>query len=337
MSNNAVIPANFGAVSAEFRGQPIENDLGAGIQGGYGVIGFKGKVWSIRKGGTDTPLMRDDGDGPRNSIEVVILKSATVVSKIWYERGYVEGSTAAPDCYSTNGVTPAAGATNKQSAACTNCPMNAWGSRITPAGKQGKACSDSKRLAVAPLGDIPNDAFGGPMLLRVPAASLTEMASFGDKMKALGFPYYAFGTRISFDSNESYPRFVFGAIRRLTDDEARVVVKMRDSDAVHRVLAEEDHAPAPQVAQAPAASPFEQEQSAPLPAASQQAAPSNVVPMTRPQSPAPSAAPDTAALAVATPSGGAPAAAASAATTAQEEAAATGVQNFDDLLDGLLK
>ncbi len=350
--SNAVIPANFGAVSAEFRGEPIENDLGAGVQGGYGVIGFKGKVWSIRKGGTDTPLMRDDGDGPRNSIEVVVLKAATVVSKIWYEKGYVEGSTAAPDCYSTNGVTPAAGATKKQSAACTNCPMNAWGSRITPAGKQGKACSDSKRLAVTPLGDIPNELFGGPMLLRVPAASLTEMAVFGEKMKTLGFPYYAFGTRISFDSNESYPKFVFGAIRKLTDDEARVVVKMRDSDAVHRVLAEEDHtttAPPPMAAP----SPFEQDRPCQT---------NNVVPMTpRPGTgaastpSAPPAAPTSTTTISAMSSTSGPATPPSSVSTATTlsaqpdrsatvavasdttpEPTATGVEDFDAMLDKLI-
>jgi hypothetical protein len=153
---NAVIPAAFGAVSTVFQNATLENDLGAGIAGGYGVVGYKGKVWSIRKGGTDRPLMREDGDGPRNSIEVVILRASTVVSKIFYVNGYVEGSTAPPDCYSTNGVTPAAGAANKHTAACATCPKNAWGSRITPAGKQGKACGDSKRLALVPLGDIAN-------------------------------------------------------------------------------------------------------------------------------------------------------------------------------------
>ena len=106
---NAIVPAAFGAVPARFQGVPVDNELGAGIQGGFGIIGYKGKAWSIRKGGQDTTLMREDGDGPRNSIEVVVLKSAGVVSKIFYKNGYVEGSTAAPDCYSTNGVTPAAG------------------------------------------------------------------------------------------------------------------------------------------------------------------------------------------------------------------------------------
>jgi hypothetical protein len=366
---NAVIPAQFGAVSARFQGMAVENELGAGIQSGFGIIGYKGKVWSIRKGGEEKNLMRDDGDGPRNSIEVVVLKAAGVVSKIFYANGYVEGSTAAPDCYSTNGVTPAAGAAKKQSIACATCPINAWGSRITSAGKQGKACSDNKRLAVAPLNDIPNEVYGGPMLLRVPAASLTELATFGSKMSSLGYPYYAFGTRIAFDANESYPKFVFSAIRPLSDQEADLVIRMRESPEVARILAEDEHAAPALAPPRQAASAFEQP--GPGPAAArqeQQALPNasvtghtNVVPMPRPTTggastpSAPTAAMTTAtprttttsapataqspavAAPMAQPAGGAPPV--SSTTTSPSDAAAmapTGVQNFDDALDALL-
>jgi hypothetical protein len=277
---NALVPQNFGPVSARFAGVAKEDDLSAGVNTGFGIVGYKGKVWSIRKGGTDTPLMRPDGDGPRNSIEVVVLKASQHVSKIWYKDGYVEGSTASPDCYSTNGVTPDAGSKNRQHTNCAECPMNQWGSRITPAGKQGKQCSDSKRIAVAPLGDIKNEAFGGPMLLRVPAASLKDLASYGTKIQALGYPYYAVGTRIAFDAAEAYPKFVFGAIRPLTDAEADLVLEMRDDRQVATILAEgsetamQPAAPQQQLAfeQPPAA--------APAPVAAPVAAPVNIPQMT---------------------------------------------------------
>jgi len=256
---NAVIPAGFnGAVSTLFAGQSMENELGAGIQGGFGMIGYKGKVWSIRKGGEETPLMREDGDGPRASIEVVVVRASSVVSKMFYAKGYVEGSSEPPDCHSTNGVTPAAGAKTKQAAACAACPMNAWGSRITPAGKQGKACSDSKRIAVVPLGDLRNEAFGGPLLLRIPAASLTELANFGQKMQALNYPVGSYGMRIAFDVNESYPKFVFSAIRPLNDAEAKIILELRAGPEAARILAEDEHAATAQALPAAAPSPFEQ-------------------------------------------------------------------------------
>lgn len=275
---NAIVPQNFGPLSTKFASVPKEDDLSAGVQQGFGILGYKGKVWSLRYRGNDTPLMREDGDGPRNSVELVILKASQHVSKIWYEHGYQEGSSAAPDCFSTNGTTPDMGSKKKQANVCAACPRNAWGSRITPEGKQGKECSDSKRLAVVPLGDIKNEIYGGALLLRVPAASLREVAGYGEKMQALGYPYYAIGTRIAFDAGEAYPKFVFNAIRPLTDAEAVAVIEMRESPAVARLLAEgsENASQAP-VTPAAVASAFEQPPAV--------AAPAVAAPQTAPQAP----------------------------------------------------
>lgn len=254
----ALIPANFGAVSTKFANQQTVDDLSSGIQSSFGLIGYKGKVWSIRYRGDETPLMREDGDGAKASIEVVILASSKAVSKVWYEAGYVEGSNAAPDCFSNNGVTPDPASAKKQCDSCAMCPMNQWGSRITPAGKNGKACADSKRLAVVPAQDLANEMFGGPMLLRVPAASLQDLAMYGQKMSQLGYPYYAVSTRIAFDTNESYPKFIFGAIRPLNDAEAEVVLAERTGHTVERILSENEFATAPAPEQADVNSAFEQ-------------------------------------------------------------------------------
>lgn len=234
---NALVPASFGQLSTRFAGTSDES-LGAGIQSAMPVLSIKGKAFRLKYRGIETVMMRKDGDGAMSSLPVVIVKASQTISKIFYERGYVEGSTEPPDCWSTNGATPDASATKKQSASCASCPMNAWGARITPAGKPGKRCADSKRIAVVPLDDIDNEAFGGPVLLRVPAASLGELKSYGDKMHSIGYPYYAIGTRIAFDPGAEYPKLVFSGIRALEDDEAAKVLALRDSDAVRRVLNE---------------------------------------------------------------------------------------------------
>jgi hypothetical protein len=247
-----LIPANFGALSTRFQGLAVQDDLSAGIQASFGLIGYKGKVWSVRYRGDERQLMREDGDGPKSSIEVVILAASSHVSKVWYEQGYVEGSTAAPDCFSNNGVAPDPASTKKQSDVCATCPMNAWGSRITPAGKAGKACADSKRLAVVPESDLTNEMFGGPMLLRVPAASLQDLASYGQKMQHMGYPYFAVATRIRFDPSESYPKFLFNAIRPLTDEQAGIVISHREGHAVSRILSENEYAASAAPAAAPA-------------------------------------------------------------------------------------
>jgi hypothetical protein len=264
MSNNPVAPITMnGQISTKFAGMDasINNEASAGIEMGFPILGFKGKVWTERYRGEDKTLMRDDGDGPRNSVEVVVIKVSAAKSKIFYKDGYKEGSTEAPDCFSTNGVTPDPQSKAKQHDVCATCPMNQWGSRTTTAGKKGKACSDAKRAAIAPLHDIKNEARGGPLLLRVPAASLQGLAGYVDQLKSMGFPYCAVGTRISFDAAEAYPKFVFGAIRPLTDAEADAVIELRDSRQVERILAEDMPVAPPQQQQITAPTPqtfFEQ-------------------------------------------------------------------------------
>jgi hypothetical protein len=239
MSNLITMP--LGALPAAFAGQAknVANaELSGGITGGFAVLSLRGKSWRVKHRGEERIMMRDDGDGARSSLEVVLVKAAPVISKIFYQTGYVEGSNSPPDCWSTNGVTPDAGASKKQSATCAGCPHNAWGSRITDAGKAGKACADSKRLALVPAGDIDNEVSGGPMLLRIPAASLQDLTSYAAKLNAVGYPYYAVVTRIAFDPDAEYPKVMMNAVRALTDEEAAKVAALRDDARVGRILNE---------------------------------------------------------------------------------------------------
>jgi hypothetical protein len=369
MANELDLPRNFGPVSSVFAGSQATNDeLGAGVASSYGIIGYKGKVWSIRHQGNEQILMRDDGDGPRNSIEVVLIKASPAISKIFYKQGYVDGSNAAPDCWSANGQTPDASVQNKVSPTCANCPMNAWGSRVTEAGKQGKACSDSRRVAVVPVADIANELFGGPMLLRIPAASLKDLKSYGDALNSYQYPYYAVATRVAFDPKEAYPKFVFSAVRPLTDDEARQVMELREDRKVGAVLSETvDAVASPAAAPVPAspfeqapvpASPFEQPVTQPVtqqgnPAPQPAAAPAQPVqqpaqqPAQQPvQQPVQQEVPKNPFANTAPAQQASPAAPAQQATTAPSQAAAsapanddsqsTGVSSFDDLLDKVL-
>lgn len=239
MSTELTLPEGFGKVPAAFAGAAFTNDeLGAGVAASYAVMGIKGKVWSVKFGGEEQQLMRDDGDGPRNSIEVVLVKASPAISKIYYKNGYTDGSNQPPDCWSGNGITPDPSVKEKVCPTCAQCPMNAWGSRTTDAGKQAKACADSRRVAVVPLNDIPNEMSGGPMLLRVPAASLKDLKAYGDLLAGFNYPYFAAATRIAFDVNEAFPKFVFSAIRPLNEAEAAQVLELREDRRVSTVLAE---------------------------------------------------------------------------------------------------
>jgi len=224
--------------AAVFADIPVENDLSAGITGGFPVVGYKGKTWSIRKRGEEELLMRPDGDGPRGSIDVVILSSAKVLSKTWYESGYVEGNSAPPDCWSGNGQVPSPQSPKIQSATCGTCPRNIWGGRITENGKRAKECADAKRMAVVFYDEIGEEGLE-PALLRVPAASLADLMSYGNEVAKLGHHYFSVVTKISFDPEEAYPKFKFMATRPLNDAEGAAILEVRkDDSSVERILDE---------------------------------------------------------------------------------------------------
>lgn len=238
MDNNVItFPQSFGQVPAHLQVGGV-NEMAEGIGGGFGIISYRGKVWRTKFRGEEVAMMREDGSGPKASIQVVVVKSASNLSKIYFEQGYVEGSNAAPDCFSTNGIVPDPAANKKQARACGGCPKNAWGSRVSEAGKQGKACGDSKRLAVVPALDLKNEAMGGPMLLRVPAASLQDMASFTNMMFQQGFNYNTYVMDISFEINDAYPKFVFKAVRPLSSEEFTTVKELADGPIAQRILVE---------------------------------------------------------------------------------------------------
>ncbi len=213
----------------------MEDDLSAGVSGGFSILSFRGSKWRVKHAGGEEMVTNDEGD-PRASLEMVFLKASPDISKTYYEGGYTEGSDQPPTCVSTQGVTPDKDSTTPQAPSCAACPHNQWGSRITDDGRKGKACSDSRRIAVVPAFDMENETYGGPMLLRVPAASLNDLKSYGLGMKKKGFPYNAIVTRVSFDPEPSYPKLIFKPVRPITADEAGVLASHYQSDKIENIL-----------------------------------------------------------------------------------------------------
>jgi hypothetical protein len=235
------LPAELQGV---FNADDLAGDLYDGIQGGFAVISIRGSRFRIAKGGEEE-VMLNEKEEPIGSLECVIVKASRNVSKIFYKAAYAEGDAESPDCWSVNGLTPDAGAELPQSKTCATCPQNVWGSKITPAGKKTKACGDNRRTAVVPLGDILNKKYDGAMMLRIPAASLADLALYGKGMAGKGFPYNAIATRIGFDTSASFPKLTFKPIRALTEEELGQVAEIAVSPTVHTILdAPVDAAPA---------------------------------------------------------------------------------------------
>ncbi len=235
---NALIPfKDDGKLPAHLQGAAaVHNDeLAGGVSSGYPVLSFKGKTWSLREGGSSSIIMKpDDEDEVASSLEVVILKANPHLSKVYYESGYTEGSDAKPTCYSHNGIAPAADAERPQCATCAMCPHNAWGSRISENGSKGKACSDSRRVAVAAAGDIAR-----PMLLRIPAATLKDLAGYAQMLTQRNAPYQAVVTKIGFDPTVAHPKLTFKAVRWLDADEYAEVQSVMETETVRQIVGAE--------------------------------------------------------------------------------------------------
>ena len=236
MSKSQVIPfetANLPAFLQETFG--ITNDLIVSGGGGYPTVSIKGKVFTLKRGDEKTLITNAD-DEPARSLEVVILKAGPAgdkLAKVFYKSGYTEGSDAKPLCYSNDGVAPSINATEPQCKTCSACPQNVWGSHVSEDGKKGKACSDSKRLAIAPAGQI-ND----PMLMRVPAASLKALTAFGQQLTKRGVPYQAVVAKIGFDYSVAHPALTFKPVGFVDEGTLGEIKEMMESDLVKRISGE---------------------------------------------------------------------------------------------------
>lgn len=227
---------------------PVANDLSANVGGGgFPVLSLKGKVWTVVRGKDDRTVITNDEGDPRSSIEVVIVKANPHISKIYYDKGYTDGSDAKPTCFSNDGIAPAADVESPQAKKCAICPHNQWGSKISENGSKLKSCSDSRRIAVAPAGDLKD-----PMLLRIPAASLKPLGEYGEMFARKGVPYQAAVTRVSFDPTQASPKLLFKFERFLDADDAVTVREVMESQTVASIIGEGSAATDSDAPEAPA-------------------------------------------------------------------------------------
>lgn len=243
MANDLVtsIEAFTGGPSQAFAAlNPHDDNLSDGIGSSYGVIGYKGKVWSLRHRGEKRMLVRPDDGTPASYIDVVVLQQAKTKSKSYYEQYDPAGTSegAKPICASLDGVVPDADVQQKQADTCALCPRNEW--KTQRSGKKGRECQDYKRLAVLLMPVQTQAIYGEPLMepvfLRVPPASLNNLALLGEQMAGRGYHYSSYITRISFDPAKPHPEMVFRALQKLTDDEAPVVLPLRDDPQALRII-----------------------------------------------------------------------------------------------------
>ncbi len=324
MSN--IVPVNLQVPAHLAARVGVPSVLGAALTGGlssgqsFPRISIKASRFRIVEGDTETVL-------DSTTLDVVIVGANPRLSKTWYAKAWTPDSEPqAPDCFSLDGIGPDPESTEPQNDLCASCPQNAWGSKVTPQGQQIKACADQKRLAVVSA----DDPSGPVYLLSVTPAALKGLNQYQKELAVRGIPPEIVKTRVSFDTDASFPKlkFTFGGF--LDADVQGVVDGLFGSEQVKEITGETPRQPVavPKIAAPAPAAPKPAvkavapvEEPAPAPAPAQAAAPKRGFG-------APKAAPKAAAKAAPAPAA-APAPQAAAAL-ADEIAALVGEVSADD-------
>lgn len=226
-------PKQLMPVSSVFADAEVD-DLGEGIRAALAQLSINQNIFSIRVRGGYTDMPPDQ----LRQTEVVILRGAKTQSKTFWEGGYTPGSNRNPDCWSSNSLTPDPQVPVPQNNSCTTCKNNVFVTGQN--GLKKKLCSDHKRLAIVPAGDVVNEALGGAMIFRCPAGSLGHLDTYAKELKGYGIPYYAYTTWLSLviDPTKDTTKVQFSSGRPLTDEEAIIIKEMRDDERAMMIVNE---------------------------------------------------------------------------------------------------
>jgi hypothetical protein len=225
-------------VAKAFQHLDPNQGLAGGIAAGFSSIGYKGKFWTLKHGGTSYPFKRPDDGTPLSYIDCVVVGVSPNVSKTFFgEEAWTEDSTGGPICYATDGETPDPGVPDRQAQSCGICPRNEWITK--PGGGRGKECQDHKRMAVLLMPAMTKKMLGAPLTepvhLKIPPASLKSLKRYSDELQSEGIPFAAVVTRVSFTPGKQF-EMAFETIEALGDKEADVVLPLMEHSQTRAIL-----------------------------------------------------------------------------------------------------
>jgi hypothetical protein len=199
---------------------------GTGDSGGLGArrISIKGMVFREFIGGKEYRVSEE------RSMNVVIVKAAPKVSRIFYAGSYVEGETVSPTCWSSDSQRPDEKVKSPQSATCLTCPKNIKGSGQG----ESRACRYQQRLAVVLDNEVgkkevyqlvlpPTSVFGDGEKGKLP------LQAYARHLKNHGTPITGVVTEMRFDTASPTPKLIFKPVRPVTEEEYNIVQELKDS------------------------------------------------------------------------------------------------------------
>jgi hypothetical protein len=222
---NLQVPAHI----AKRMGQP--SALATAIMSGLGGsesfprISIKGSRFRIKDGDAETVL-------ETTALDVITVGANPHPSKTYYASDWDPNADAsAPDCYSLNGVRPNPDVKEPQNDICATCEWNKFGSAKNG---NGKRCSDKKRLAVVAA----DDPTGPVYLLEVTATAMKSLNVYQKELIMRGMGPEVVRTRVSFDTNATYPKLQFGFGGFLDEETIDAVAPLFNSDKVKEITGE---------------------------------------------------------------------------------------------------
>jgi hypothetical protein len=227
---------NSSNVPAFARNNELSDTAKALTGGGAGVstkrISIKGGVFRLVAGGKEVAAIED------RHLDVIIVRAAPKVSRIFYAGAYNAEAIVRPDCWSNDGEKPDASIAAPQSKTCMGCPQNEAGS----GNGNSRACRFQQRLAVV----LANNPEGDVLQLTLPATSIFGKEE-GDKRPLQAYARFLAAqtppvnpeqivTRMKFDTKAESPKLFFAPTRWLTDEEYPIAVAQGDSDDAKKAV-----------------------------------------------------------------------------------------------------
>ena len=180
-------------------------------------------------------------------LPMVILRAKKPLQKTWYATAFNPGEEGkSPDCFSTDSLRPDPSSPSPQSELCANCPHNAFGSGTDQNGNatKGKACSDTKTLAVFIPGSRKAETDPKAYMFKIPPASLKNFGMYVKQLSAAGIPLGTAKTLVAFDLAQTFPVVVFKFGGFLPQDTLPKLAEIAALPEVEDIIAGMSSAPA---------------------------------------------------------------------------------------------
>ena len=195
----------------------VTDMLGGGLGSSRARISLKNSRFHLVNGGTVVATRQEP------YLDVIIVGAGDAVGRQYYANAFDNNAKGAPpDCYSVDGVTPAAGAKLKQCGSCSQCPQNQSGSRVV-GNKASRACAFFKRLAVVLYGDPEMKVYQLDVKAMslfgtgIAAQNLFTLQEYNKMFQQRHLRVDAIVTRLSFDLNATVAKLFFTPVGYLQE------------------------------------------------------------------------------------------------------------------------